>query len=82
MKKITVEPKLTAKSDGTKFPDLIDQGGNDAFYNEEIKVADELFKFGEIEGGIHYLGSAVVVEVHPWRLLQSLHEHFSEGAFH
>lgn len=45
-------------------------------------MADELFKFGEIEGGLQYLGSAVVVEVYPWRLLQSLHKHFSEGAFH
>lgn len=63
--KITVEPKLTAKPDSTKFPDLIDQGDKDAFYNEEIKVEDELFKFGEIEGSIQYLGSAVVVEVHP-----------------
>lgn len=50
--KIPVEPKITAKWESTKFLDLADREDIDAFYNEDIKLAYELLKSGEIEGGI------------------------------
>jgi len=74
--------RATAKSAGTKLPDLKDHEAVQRFFLQEVQLGEELLALGDLEGGVEHLGNAVAVCGQPNQLLQVLQQTLPPQVFH